>query len=258
MARETRGRLKVASDGWGNFPFSMVTGKIVGLTTRVVFGRSLDVDTTPEDIWAADGVMAYPSSATTLSVASSSANDDAIGTGARTVVVEYLDGNFETKEVEVELDGTNSVQVATDFRRMQDAFIRTAGTGQKAAGDITLSYTGGNTVGVIKTGRTDIENTHFTIPAGYTAYLTGGLISAGKSSDATIDFQVRDATNGAVFKVGQEVIVNETAVFLHLPVYVEVPEKYDIRIQGKSTQGNSAISVNYYLILKRNDWYSNE
>lgn len=258
MARETRGRLKVASDAWGDFAFSIATGKIVGLTSRVVFGRNLDVDTSSEDIWAADGVMAYPSSATTLSVASSSANDDSVGTGARVIVVEYLDGNFNTQVVEVEMDGTSSVQVATDFRRIQDAFVKTAGSGGVAAGAITLSYTGGNTVGVIKAGRTDVENTHFTVPAGYTAYLTGGLISAGKSSDATVDFQVRDATNGSIFRVGQEVIVNEGSVFLHLPVYQAVPEKYDIRVQGKSTQGNSSISVNYYLILQRNDWYKNE
>ena len=258
MAREIEGKLRVANDLWGNFAFSVATGKIAGLSSRVVFGRSLDVDTTPEDVWAADGVMVYASSATTLSVASSSANDDLLGTGARTVVVEYLDGDFETKFVEVDLDGTNTVQVATDFRRMQDAFVKTAGSGGVAAGNITFSWTGGNTAGVIKTGRTDTENTHFTIPAGYTAYLTGGLISAGKSSDATVDFQYRDATNGVTFRVAQEVIVNETAVHLHLPIYLEVPEKYDIRVQGKSTQGNSAISVNYYLILRKNDTYPNK
>ena len=257
MAREIDGKLRVANDLWGNFPFSVATGKIAGLTTRTVFGRNLDVDTSPEDIWAQDGVMPYPTAETTLSIVSSSANDDLLGTGARTVVVEYLDGDFVTNVVEVEMDGTSAVQVATDFFRIQDAYVRGAGSLNAAAGNITLSYTGANVVGKIATGRTDIQNTHYTVPANYTAYLTGGLISAGKSSDATVDFQTRDATNGAVFRIGQEIIVNETSVFLHLPIYQEVPEKYDIRVQGSSTQGNSAVTVNYYLILRRNDWYAN-
>lgn len=258
MAREVDGRIRTATDLWGDFGFSVATGKIAGVSSRIQYGRNLDVDTSPEDIWAADGVMTYPSSPTTLTVVSDSVNDTSLGTGARSVLVEYLKGDYSTVVVEVEMDSVNPVIVATDFLRIQDAYVKTAGTLRSAAGNISFKYTGGNTVGVIKPTRVDIENTQYTVPEGYTAYLAGGLISAGKSSDATVDFQFRDSLNGGVFRTGQEVIVNESIVQVSLPVYQAIPEKYDVRVQGTSTQGNSSVSVVYYLILTRNDWYAND
>lgn len=257
MAREIDGKLRVANDIWGDFRLSVATSKILGLTQRIQFGRNSDVDATAEDIWSTGGTLVYPSQEQTLSIVSTSANDDATGTGARIVRVEYLDGDFNTQIVDVEMDGTNAVQVATDFFRIQDAFVLTAGTGTTNAGVITLTYTGAINVGTISVGANDIQNAHYTVPAGYTAYIVGSNVGAGKSSDANIFLQIRDATNGPVFRTRDEVALVETTLSLNLPLYYQIPEKHDIRIRGRSNQGDSTIIVSYYMILRDNKLYAN-
>ena len=253
MAREIDGKLRVANDSWGDFKFSIATGKILGLSQRVQFGKNADVDNTYEDVWATGGVMVYPASATTLNIVSSSVEDDLTGTGATEVRVEYLDGDFNTQIVDVEMDGTNSVQVATDFLRLQDAYII---YGARAVGNITLSHSGG-TVGTILAGRTDTQNTHFTVPAGFTAYIVGANIGVAKSSDAQVDLQLRDATNGEIFRVYDEVSLFENNILFTYPLPFPVPEKHDIKIQAVSAQGNSSVGVSYYMILRDNELYAN-
>lgn len=253
MAREIDGKLRVANDAWGDFTFSVATGKILGLSQRVQFGKNPDVDASYEDIWGYGGVMVFPTAEATLNVVSSSANDDVGSTGATEIRVEYLDGNFNTQIVDVELNGTSSVQVATDFFRIQNAFIL---YGNRAAGNIDLSYSGG-VVGRIRVNRTGIENSHYTVPAGYTAYIVGANIGLGKSSDAQVDLQIRDATNGAIFRTYDEVSLFENNILFNYPLSFPVPEKHDIRIQAISAQGNSSVGTAYYLILRDNELYAN-
>lgn len=252
--REIQNRGRTANDVWGDFRFSVATGKIKGLYQRVQFGKNPDVDSSYEDVWAHGGIKPYPTSPTTLNVVSSSANDDVGSTGATEVRVEYLDGDFNTKIVDVELNGLGSVQIATDFLRLQDVFVL---YGAPAAGNIDFSYSGG-VVGRIRTGRTDAEGSHFTVPAGFTAYIIGANVGLGKSSDAQIDLQVRDATNGAIFRVYDEVSLFENNILFDYPLAFPVNEKHDIRIQAISAQGNSSVGVTYYMILRDNDIYRND
>lgn len=257
MAREIDGKLRVANDIWGDFRLSVATDKILGISERINFGRNSSVDATPEDVWVTGGTFIYPETETTLSIVSTSSDDDAAGTGARIVRIEYLDGDFNTHIVDVELDGINPVQVATDFFRMQDAYVLTAGTGATNAGVVTLTYTGGINAGTISVGANDIQSAHYTVPAGYTAYIVGANVGAGKSSDANVFLQIKDATNGPVFRTRDEVAIVETTLSLNLPLYYEVPEKHDIRIRAVSNQGNSTVIVSYYIILRDNDLYTN-
>lgn len=252
--REIQNRGRTANDVWGDFRFSVATGKIKGLYQRVQFGKNPDVDSSYEDIWAYGGIKPYPTTATTLNVVSSNAADDVGGAGATEIRVEYLDGDFNTKVVDVELNGIGSVQVATDFLRLQDAFVL---YGAPAVGNIDLSYSGG-VVGRIRVGRTDVENTQFTVPAGFTAYIVGANVGLGKSSDAQIDLQLRDATNGAIFRTYDEVSLFENNILFDYPLAFPVQEKHDIRIQAISAQGNSSVGVAYYMILRDNDIYRND
>lgn len=252
--REIQNRGRTANDVWGDFRFSVATGKIKGLYQRTQFGKNPDVDSSYEDVWAYGGIKPYSATETTLSVVSSSIEDDTGGTGATDIRVEYLDGNFNTKIVDVELNGTSSVQIATDFLRLQDAFVI---YGARAVGNIDLSYSGG-VVGRIRVGRTDAESAHFTVPAGFTAYIIGANVGLGKSSDAQIDLQIRNATNGQIFRTYDEVSLFENNIIFDYPLAFPVPEKHDIRIQAISAQGNSSVGVAYYMILRDNDIYRND
>ena len=258
MAREIDGKLRVASDHWGDFRFSVATGKVLGLEAVEVYGYNPDINGVYEPIWQQGGVFPYPTSAQTVNIVSTSANDDAANVGVREVRVEYLDDDFVTNIVDVELDGTNSVQVATDFFRIQNMYATQVGSNVDAEGNITLAY-GANVVAKIPTGGNEAKNSFYTVPAGYTAYITGAALSASKGGDLAFLLEVRDATDAnAPFVAGNQVDVFEEGIYFDLPTYFVVPEKHDIRIRAKSGQGsNIAAAVTYHMILRNNKDYAN-
>lgn len=258
MAREIDGKLRVASDGWGDFRFSLATDKVLGLSTREIYGDNQDINGTLEPIWNTGGNFPYPTSAQTVSLVSTSANDDAANVGVREVRVEYLDDNFETKIVDVETDGTNSVQVATDFFRLQSMRALSVGANGDAEGAITLAY-GANTVATIAAETNEARNSQFTVPAGYTAYLVGAGIAASKNKDLMFQFESRDASNAnSPFLVGDELSLFESSMYFELPTFYVIPEKYDIRIRAVSlAAGNAKASTTYHLILRNNKDYAN-
>lgn len=258
MAREIDGKLRVANDQWGDFRFSIATGKILGLSQREVYGYNPDINGTYEPIWQQGGPFPYPTSAQTLNIVSASANDAAGNVGVREVRVEYLDTNFDTKIVDVEMDGLSPVQVATDFFRMQNAYSTQVGANVDAEGAISLSY-GANVVGLIAAGGNEIKNSLYTVPSGYTAYITGASISASKGGDLAFLLEYRDAaTPNSPFVAGNQVDIFEEGIYFDLPTYYVVPEKYDIRIRAKSGQGsNIQAACTYHLILRDNELYAN-
>jgi len=179
MGREIDGKLRVANDSWGDFRFSVATGKIAGLTQREVYGDNPDINGTLEDVWQTGGTLVNPTSAQTLRIVSTSAEDDSTGNAVREVRVEYLDADFETNFVDVQLDGTSKVQVATDFLRLQQAYATNVGSLGDAEGAITLEYGASNVVvGTITAGSNETRRTHFTVPDGYTAYIVGANVSS--------------------------------------------------------------------------------
>ena len=76
------------------FGLQVSRGQIQGHSTVIVFGYNPDVDTTEESVWPDGGTIPHPTSASVLKISSSSANDTAAGTGARTVYIEGLDGKL--------------------------------------------------------------------------------------------------------------------------------------------------------------------
>jgi len=260
MGREIDGKLRVANDSWGDFRFSVATGKIAGLTQREVYGDNPDINGTLEDVWQTGGTLVNPTSAQTLRIVSTSAEDDSTGNAVREVRVEYLDADFETNFVDVQLDGTSKVQVATDFLRLQQAYATNVGSLGDAEGAITLEYGASNVVvGTITAGSNETRRTHFTVPDGYTAYIVGANVSSSKGGDIYFQLEYRDAaTPNAPFIVGNEISIYENGIYFDLPTYYVVPEKYDIRIRAYSGQSsNIAVSVTYHMILRNNRIYAN-
>lgn len=121
------------------------------------------------------------------SLASSSANDAAAGTGARTVKITYLTAAFVLKTEIVTLNGTNAVDtVGDDLAFIESMEVMTVGTqGGGNIGTISL-YTqiakGGVVWASIAAGDNMTFWAHHYVPAGVTCYLlnlTGGATAVG-------------------------------------------------------------------------------
>jgi hypothetical protein len=123
----------------------------------------------------------FQTAAVALEVVSSSVNDAAAGTGARTVRIWGLDANLLQVIQDVTLNGTTAVAVTTNLQYVLGFEVLTAGSGLVNAGNIDVRVDSGDVVqSQIGTSRGRAETGVFTVPADCSLVLVpGGTFAAG-------------------------------------------------------------------------------
>ncbi len=121
-------------------------------------------------------VYTAQASAAQRSVKSSSANDTAAGTGARSVRVTYYDNLMAGPKTEdIILNGTTAVNtVNTDIQYIERIDVLTTGSTQGNAGTISLMAAvagGGATIGTVAAGDNGTFWAHHYVAAGLQAYV---------------------------------------------------------------------------------------
>lgn len=241
------------------FEFQVSRGQIPWHTAITVFGYNADVDTAEETIWPYGGLQPHPATALSMKVSSTDADDTALGNGARTVFVEGLDANYNVISETVTLNGLTAVQTVKSYLRINDAYVASAGTSNGAEGDIYFG-TGTVTAGVPATVYEIIKfdyncrvTGHYTVPAGYTAFMDAGSITAGQTGTA-------NSVSGRLVVTGQnEIRINKAIVTLNtgsVPypfLYpLVIPEKTDIEAVGQGTGVNNMMSSYFNIVLVKN------
>lgn len=129
-----------------------------------------------------NGTVLHVPQSIQMELISTSGNDSAAGTGVRTVVVEYLDGNLDLTIEVVTLNGLTPVStVATDIRWVQGVYMVTAGSGGAAIGDISIQSVGGAiTYAQISAGERASESSFKRVPRGKKFFISS--LYAGSSS----------------------------------------------------------------------------
>ena len=194
-----------------------VPGQIDGRFVINKFGRNPDIDTgsLPEDIWDAGGVYTgFPTgSAEALRITSSSAADAAAGTGARTVRIYGLDGNYAQINEDVTLNGTSNVVTTQTFLRVYRALVATAGSGLTNAGDITIRHnvTTGNIFSLMLAGKGQAEQANYTIPAGFTGYMVGYSASMFDITSNNAELAIFTRDFGGAVRLRSPFVISETA-----------------------------------------------
>ena len=160
------------------FELQVARGQISYHKTIFKFGFNSDIDNSLETVWAQGGLYSHPSSASTMTVSSSSTADTSAGTGARTVEIFGLDADYNEVSETITLNGQTAVTTTNTYLRMNRAIVRSAGSGEQNAGVIYVG-TGTVTAGVpankyatIAVGDNQTLMCVWTVPAGYSAYLT--------------------------------------------------------------------------------------
>lgn len=228
------------------FDLQVARGQITGHKSLFKFGNNSDINGSLETIWSHGGLYVYPTSAIQMKVSSSSADDTALGTGARTVSVQGLDQNYNEVAETVTLTGQTEVLTTTTFIRVFRAFVITAGSGGSAAGTIYVG-TGTVTAGVpatvyaeITLGENQTTMATWTVPAGYTMYVYRGTFSAASNNVAQYilgKFMVRPL--GGVFRNAADVTVNSSTVQYDFEIPLAVPEKSDIEARAIALSGTN-------------------
>ena len=242
------------------FELQVARGQITGHKTLFKFGINGDVGTSVETVWAQGGTYVYPASATVMKISSSSADDAAAGTGARTISIAGLDANYNEISETVILDGQTAVNTVNSYLRISRMFVVTAGSGATAAGTI---YAGTGTVtsgvpatvyGMITLTANQTQMAFWTVPAGYTLYLMGVYFtSANSTANASTNFQLIQRPLGGVFRIQSSARTagnGDFVIDLHTPL--AFTEKTDIEIRAIASAGTSNVSAEFEGIYIQN------
>jgi hypothetical protein len=241
------------------FELQVARGQIQGHRNVTVFGFNGDVDQTQVSVWPLPSLITFPSAALQMTVSSTSANDTAAGTGARTVVVQGLDANYNEVTETVTLNGQTAVTMSASLLRVNYAYVATAGSGNSAAGDIYIG-TGTVTAGVpatvydiIKFDYNATTTGSYTIPAGYTAYVSQGLFSTGQPSGTT-QVQGRLLTRGLnnIRMTAALTTLNNGVANYVFEYPLAVPEKTTIEATAVASANNNAVSSMFVILLVKN------
>jgi hypothetical protein len=235
-------------------------GHTKGHRTLYKFGYNPDVNGDEETIWSQGGDFPYPTSAVTMFVSSTSANDANGGTGANSILIQGLDENYDEVEETVLLNGQTQVATQNSYLRIYRAFVTLCGTGGTSGGIIYVGSSGA-TGGVPNT--TIYANLHlgnqtqiaaYTVPAGYTLYVddinfTAGLSQANKT--ATCTFRSRDhGTN--VFRTRLISVLQSNQLITKFEYPQEFYEKTDLECRVSTNTTNNAIGASFQGVLVKN------
>jgi len=243
------------------FYLQVARSQIAGHETIFKFGFNPDVDDALETIWAEGGLYSYLSAATILKVSSSSTDDTAAGTGARTVEIFGLDGNYNEISETVTLNGQTAVNTTNSYLRINRGIVRSAGSGGQNAG-VIYAGTGTVTAGVpankylsIAIGDNQTLMALWTVPAGYTAFLpqTDVTLATTQSSKyCTAKLVARPY--GEVFQVKDVFVKSQGSTTQVYSIPIRFDEKTDIewRAIGDSAGADIAISAGMEILYIKN------
>ena len=245
----------------GNHGHAVGLGMLIHQTRVTALGHNPSIDTasTPEDVWEGGGLYPFQTSAQTLEVVSSSANDAAAGTGTRSVTVIGLDANYVQISEVVVLNGVTPVATTKQYLRVNTFTQASVGSGGINAGDLTLRVSGaGATQALMKAGYGFARQCVYTVPANSTLFIMSlnfSVVSpAGAGVNAAVFARWSQSSTGIQI-IPIEFNVTSTNPYLHpAELGIVVAQKTDFTIRVTSVSQNSTnLMANVEAVLYGND-----
>jgi hypothetical protein len=232
---------------------AIAKGDVSGYSSLLKFGRNPDIDGAVEEtIWEGGGIYPFPSTAQSLEVLSSSANDASAGTGARTITLIGQDAdNVEQTQI-ITLDGTTPVAITGTWLRVYRCSVTTAGTSGVNEGIITVRIaSGGATLLVIGANNGQTLMSVYTIPSGKTGYMSCYYASANATPTLpNIDIKLFTKSSTGVINLKHQQALASGTAFKHIfGIPFKITEKTDIYMNATSSVNNTDVCSGFDLIL---------
>jgi hypothetical protein len=242
-----------------DFALQVARGQIPGHSAISIFGYNPDVDTTEESIWPDGGTVPHPTLASVLKISSSSADDTSAGTGARTVTIVGLDGSYNQVSESITLNGQTAVNTTNSYLYVNGFYVASTGSGGANAGNINAG-TGVVTAGVpavlydiIATGYNNRTTAHYCVPAGYTGYLTTGVITTGQASGSTsVTAFLKQHGQDGIVRVGAVSTLNNGSVQYDFSYPYIILEKNCVGASAIGSAANNSASAFFNIVLIKN------
>ena len=212
------------------FDLQVSRGQISGHSTLSLFGYQSAVGNTKIPVWENATAYTYITSASTLTLVSTSASDDT----SATILISGLDSSFNPISETLALNGTSGVTTVYSYFRVNSLLMTSPGTSQTTnAGVITLKQSS-NIVAQINTGVGKSQSTIYTVPAGYSFYLDLAEVNTSNSytSANIVTYSVQAINNVTGVKLA---VLQQPFVSIYLANRASAPflysEKTDIQFQ---------------------------
>ena len=241
-----------------SFPIEVLLGRREGYKVWNKWGYNGDVDTGTETLWNVGGTFARLTSAQTLNIVSTSANDtNAAGTGAQQVKITGIDASYNEIEETVLLNGTTIVTTTNSFIGINRKQVSLNGTGIGNAGVITATGSTDLTIQArIDVGIGSTQQALFFTANNSTTMLNWLLINVTKLSGGggaprvTVKMFVTNLVTNARIEVYRESI--DTDIENHIDLSLEYPflvqEKSLIELSVTTDTNNTVASGRFGLV----------
>ena len=216
------------------------------------FGENAAVNVTEIDLWDHTADLTYLPSAEIMEVTSASAADTSAGTGAQQIKVIGLDADYLEISETVIMNGVTAVDTTLSYLRVVRAYVMVAGSGESAAGLITIKAKTALTVqATIVAENNQTMMTQYTIPANHTGIFINFTIGTGTGKEAHGHIKQR-SLNG-VFRTLSSLASVETE---HTRDFItRVAAKTDIKMTISLVSGPVALGWGTYtMVIIHNDY----
>lgn len=242
------------------FELQVSRGQITMHSTVYKFGYSTVIDGTLYPVWNIAADRVYLTTAATMKVSSSSANDTSpSGSGAHIVLIEGLDQNYNPISEYITLAGQTAVTTTKAYLRVIGITVTDKGVNGGNVGTLYVG-TGVVTAGVpavihevAPPGFNKEASGVYTVPAGYTAYLQVGGLAGQDTGAGYITGRLVISNQGSPFITSAVTVFTTGQVNYNFPYPIAIPEKSDIEARAITTSGTNTVSSYFGMILIKND-----
>ena len=190
------------------FDLQVARGQITGHTALSIFGYQATVSNVAIPIWENATAYTFATSATALSIASTSASD----VSPAAVQISGLDINFNPISENVVLTGTSVATTINSYYRVNSLVMSGVASGQTSNAGVITAKQGSNILGQINTGIGKSQSSIYTVPNGYTFYLSIIEVNTSNSYTSsnivTYRVQATDNNSGVTRTVLQQPFVS--------------------------------------------------
>ena len=206
---------------------AITSGLVPGMNMRIISGNteSTSVVRTVSDGLSAGERLSFNRTAQTLAIASTDANDNISGTGARVVLIIYINTDGDEKTQVAVMNGQTKVTIGNDIQCINRLILISGGSGNTNAGDIWVgedadTFTAGkpdnNLWGVMATDN-GISNMAWHMIEKNTSSITLDMTfssdSTSKNDGLIINLLIHNESSGVILK----------PFIIHLLQYTRVP-----------------------------------
>lgn len=176
----------------------VATGKVPGASLLDIAGYNSNVGSAIETLWSNSNAYTFlTTNMSSPTIVSSSANDTAAGTGARTVRITGVNASYVAQAETITLNGATPVSLVNSYMTINSITVLTAGSGGVTAGNLTLAA-GGVTHGYVAAGYNVANSMIYCVPASFSLLVTTLHIANLAASAGGNVAQIAYSTNGAV------------------------------------------------------------